>query len=136
MQNFNALYVKEKMNELGMSTRRLAIICNVSPATISRLLNGEISDPKISLLASVAIALDVPIDNIVNKNTASSIMVKGVGKEQNHTFSSIIKAIKYAQSKKFTSIIIPADLELSEEQEEVLSKIQNGLLNYKEEKDT
>ena len=57
------------------------------------------------------------------------IEVKGKGKNQMHTFSDIKKAIRYARNKKFDSVIIPRGLDLTANQEIILCKIQNELLN-------
>ena len=129
MTYFNIAFAKEKMKELKISTRMLASSCNTSPATISRLLNGEINDPKVSLLSVISKTLNISIDDLIESDNSEIIVVKGKGKNQMHTFSDIKKAIRYARNKKFDSVIIPRGLDLTANQEIILCKIQNELLN-------
>lgn len=49
----------------GWEQKDLAAAANVNPAVISRLEKGLQNDFKISVIAAVAVALDVPVDNLL-----------------------------------------------------------------------
>jgi transcriptional regulator with XRE-family HTH domain len=60
-------YLRATRQGLGLSLRGLAACCGVNDATISRIENGAFHSPKPDTLASIARALDLPVDDVLER---------------------------------------------------------------------
>ena len=61
----NIQKIEELMYEKGIKAAQIAKETGVPNSTISRIVNGEIPDPRVSLAAGIAKVLEVQIEEII-----------------------------------------------------------------------
>lgn len=64
--------IKRRREELGLSLRDVADVTQVSASTLSRIENGT-GKPDADNIARLTSWLDMPIDRVMNKQTASDV---------------------------------------------------------------
>ena len=64
--------IKRRREELGLSLRDVADVTSVSASTLSRIENGT-GKPDADNIARLTSWLDMPIDRVMNKQTASDV---------------------------------------------------------------
>lgn len=64
--------IKRRREELGLSLRDVADVTNVSASTLSRIENGT-GKPDADNIARLTGWLDMPIDRVMNKQTADNV---------------------------------------------------------------
>ena len=60
-------FIKEKRNLKNWSQRDLAAKSGVSNAEISRIESGKRKEPSSSVLKDIAVALDVPVEDLLQQ---------------------------------------------------------------------
>lgn len=66
MLNINR--ISERLLEKEMTDYRLAKIINISTGHMTRLMTGNIKDPRFELVCKIADALEIPIDELRKKD--------------------------------------------------------------------
>ena len=64
----NTRKIKDLMKEKNMSIYRLSKETGISDSLLGKILNGKVENPRIQTVKQIAIALNVTIDEIVNKD--------------------------------------------------------------------
>ena len=64
----NTRKIKDLMKEKNMSIYRLSKETGISDSLLGKILNGKVENPRIQTVKQIAKALDVTIDEIVNKD--------------------------------------------------------------------
>ena len=65
----NIKRINERLIEKEMTDYRLAKIINVSTGHMTRLMTGDIKDPRFELVCKIADALEIPIDELRKKES-------------------------------------------------------------------
>lgn len=60
--------IRELRNKKGLSQEKLARLANVSYHTIVKIESGESKNPTFLTMAGIAKALDISLDNLVERN--------------------------------------------------------------------
>lgn len=63
----NTRKIKDLMKEKNMSIYRLSKETGISDSLLGKILNGKVENPRIQTVKQIAKALNVTIDEIVNK---------------------------------------------------------------------
>lgn len=82
-------FVERKRNEKKMSIRELNRLSNVSTAVISDIENGK-SMPRVELLVRIAIAMDIPLNELFASFVSETYQVPTV-EEQEQTLSGMLQ---------------------------------------------
>lgn len=64
----NIKRINERLIEKEMTDYRLAKIINVSTGHMTKLMTGNIRDPRFELVCKIADALEIPIDELRKKD--------------------------------------------------------------------
>ena len=64
----NIRKIKDLMKEKNMSIYRLSKETGISDSLLGKILNGKVENPRIQTVKQIAKALNVTIDEIVNKD--------------------------------------------------------------------
>ena len=64
----NTRKIKDLMKEKNMSIYRLSKEPGISDSLLGKILNGKVENPRIQTVKQIAKALNVTIDEIVNKD--------------------------------------------------------------------
>ena len=64
----NTRKIKDLMKEKNMSIYRLSKETGISDSLLGKILNGKVENPRIQTVKQIAKALNVAIDEIVNKD--------------------------------------------------------------------
>lgn len=64
----NTRKIKDLMKEKNMSIYRLSKETGISDSLLGKILNGKVKNPRIQTVKQIAKALNVTIDEIVNKD--------------------------------------------------------------------
>ena len=64
----NTIKIKDLMKEKNMSIYRLSKETGISDSLLGKILNGKVENPRIQTVKQIAKALNVTIDEIVNKD--------------------------------------------------------------------
>ena len=64
----NTRKIKDLMKEKNMSINRLSKETGISDSLLGKILNGKVENPRIQTVKQIAKALNVTIDEIVNKD--------------------------------------------------------------------
>ena len=64
----NTRKIKDLMKEKNMSIYRLSKETGISDSLLGKILNGKVGNPRIQTVKQIAKALNVTIDEIVNKD--------------------------------------------------------------------
>ena len=64
----NTRKIKDLMKEKNMSLYRLSKETGISDSLLGKILNGKVENPRIQTVKQIAKALNVTIDEIVNKD--------------------------------------------------------------------
>ncbi|CUN19991.1 helix-turn-helix domain-containing protein [Anaerostipes hadrus] len=64
----NTRKIKDLMKEKNMSIYRLSKETGISDSLLGKILNGKVENPRIQTVKQIAKALNVTIDEIVNKD--------------------------------------------------------------------
>lgn len=64
----NTRKIKDLMKEKNMSMYRLSKETGISDSLLGKILNGKVENPRIQTVKQIAKALNVTIDEIVNKD--------------------------------------------------------------------
>lgn len=78
----NADLIKNKMNERQLTARGLAVIVGVSNSTITRIINNETNDMRVSTLLNISKALNIPIGLMIKFNDAEEYINKDIQEYQ------------------------------------------------------
>lgn len=63
----NVERIKQRLDEKQLSEYRLSKIIGTSTAHMSRLMTGDIKDPRFELVCKIADALDIAVDELRKK---------------------------------------------------------------------
>ena len=64
----NTRKIKDLMKEKNMSIYRLSKETGISDSLLGKILNGKVENPRIQTVKQIAKALNVTVDEIVNKD--------------------------------------------------------------------
>ena len=58
--------LKNRMEKLNMSAYRISKKTGIPNATVCRIVNGEIKDPRLSIIKKITEVLEISIDDIIS----------------------------------------------------------------------
>jgi len=67
-------YIRNKLNELGISTHKLEKISSLRRGTIQNILSGKSKNPGIYTVQAIAKGLDCPISSLIEENISTDAL--------------------------------------------------------------